>query len=45
MDQERYDRSEAHYGDDYRATLMAANNLAVDLRLIGDSARAGERRH
>ncbi len=39
MDHERYDRFKDNYGEDYRATLSAANNLAVDLRLIGDWSR------
>ncbi len=28
--------SRSIYGEDDRATLSAANNLAIDLRLIGD---------
>ena len=44
IDQERYDRFKDHYGEDYRATLLAANNLAVDLRLIGDSAQGARPR-
>ena len=42
MDQERYDRFKDNFGEDYRATLSAANNLAVDLRLTGDSFKARE---
>ena len=40
MDQRTYDRFKELFGDDEPSTLSAANNLAIDLRLMGDCFQA-----